>query len=636
MRNVMVVFVVILGMAALLNAQVPAEIVRSLPPEVAEHGFADLVLLNGKVVSMDDAGNNDNPGSIYEAMAVKKDRIMALGPSQRIGRMASSSTRVIDLKGKTVIPGIIDTHSHIYRVQRFADQLDIKLPFSLSIPEGDTVEATRVNILNAIREASRDVPPGEWIVAGMVPNPKNGATNAVYWARDPKKMAHREFLDGATSNHPVLLRARTRGFVNSRGLELANEHMPGFSDFIDQSMSSQSSTMGHLGSQEMGSITWAIFFREEPIEKLAEAIRLNLEMAAAAGWTTFSSRIPMPTIMSAFVHLDRNGKMPIRLAAHFEPHRRAAPPEFTRAFYKQTGALWGLGSDHLWITGVASERWDSLGPDACLGPDISAPPEIKARERCQSPGSLFWDVLKNAILAGWRPAGVHGVGSHGVRLFTQLLDEVVAETNWTAEDIRKLRPTVEHGMVIGTEPDVIEKLKEYGIIVSLGPGLIAQGTRLVQDYGEGLEKFVVPTKSLLDAGIKVTGQLEGSYSVGYHFWTLITRKIGNSYVNLKEAVDRVRVLKMWTRWAGDYVFREEDLGSLEEGKLADFVILDKDYFTIPVDDIPSIVPMMTVVGGETKFLNRDLAQELGLQTVGYQTTNPRPWDADQRARADMR
>ncbi|MFB3063008.1 MAG: amidohydrolase family protein, partial [Candidatus Binatia bacterium] len=172
---------------------------QSLHPLVAEQGYADLILFNGKVVSMDDRSIVPNtPGNIYEAMAVKKDRIMALGPSQRIRRMASSSTRVIDLQGKTVIPGIIDTHSHIYRVQRFADELDIKLPFSLSIPEGDTVEATRVNIFNAIREASREVPPGEWIVAGMVPNPKNGATNAVYWARDPKKMAHREFLDGAT------------------------------------------------------------------------------------------------------------------------------------------------------------------------------------------------------------------------------------------------------------------------------------------------------------------------------------------------------------------------------------------------------------------------------------------------------
>ena len=93
-----------------------------------------------------------------------------------------------------------------------------------------------------------------------------------------------------------------------------------------------------------------------------------------------------------------------------------------------------------------------------------------------------------------------------------------------------------------------------------------------------------------------------------------------------EAIDRVRALKMWTRWAGEYVLREKDLGSLETGKLADFVVLDRDYFTIVVDDIRAIVPLMTVVGGETKFLHRSLAQEVGLQQVGYRSEILRPWD----------
>ena len=90
---------------------------------------------------------------------------------------------------------------------------------------------------------------------------------------------------------------------------------------------------------------------------------------------------------------------------------------------------------------------------------------------------------------------------------------------------------------------------------------------------------------------------------------------------------------MWTRWAGEYVLREIDLGSLETGKLADFVILDRDYFTIPIDDFPAIVPLMTVVGGKTGFLHRNFAQELRLQPVGYQPETPRPWD---RTESDWR
>ena len=635
MPQVKMVAVTLLALFAIASsAVVGQEPAGGLPPEVAEHGFADMVLVNGKIVSMDDAGNNDNPGSIHQAMAVKKGRIVALGADEYIRTLASGSTQVIDLKGKTVIPGIVETHSHIYGIERWAKDVGIPLPRTVSIPEGDTVEETRKNIQDTLKKVAEEVKPGDWIVAGMVANPKTGRSESRYWASE-KRLANREFLDGVTRRHPVLLRASTRGFINTAAIELANDEMHGYSDFIRESMGKEADLFGQLGSQEMAALQWEIFYKNQPVEKLAEAIRRTMETYAAHGWTTFSTRLPMPSIMSAFTYLNRNGRMPIRLGGHFETHRRAAPPAFTRAFYEQTGDLTGLGSDHFWITGVASERWDALGPEACLGPDVAGPPEIKKRERCPVPGGLFWDVLQNATRAGWRPAGVHGVGSHGVRLFIQMLEGVMKQKGWTAEDIRRLRPTVEHAMVVGTEGDVIAKLKEYGIIVSAGPGFVPQGFRLMKDYGPALEKYIVPVKTLMDAGVRVVGQLEASPAVGYNLWLLITRKVGDVQVNKNEAIDRVRALKMWTKWAGEYVARENDLGSLEKGKLADFVILDRDYFTIEVDDIRAIVPLMTVVGGKTMFLQRNYATELGVQPVGFQPETPRPWDARGRVSLEM-
>ena len=81
---------------------------------VSRNGHADMIVVNGKIISVDDAGYNQNPGNIYEAMAVKGSRIMALGTSQRIRSLADSGTKVIDLMGQFVIPGIIETHVHIY------------------------------------------------------------------------------------------------------------------------------------------------------------------------------------------------------------------------------------------------------------------------------------------------------------------------------------------------------------------------------------------------------------------------------------------------------------------------------------------------------------------------------------------
>lgn len=87
----------------------------------------------------------------------------------------------------------------------------------------------------------------------------------------------------------------------------------------------------------------------------------------------------------------------------------------TRQFYRRTGVLRGIGGDHLWFDGVASERWDSNYPESCTGPDTNAPPHIKARESCPHAGDLHWDTLQNAIKAGWRLIGVHLCGSESVR-----------------------------------------------------------------------------------------------------------------------------------------------------------------------------------------------------------------------------
>ena len=106
------------------------------------------------------------------------------------------------------------------------------------------------------------------------------------------------------------------------------------------------------------------------------------------------------------------------------------------------------------------------------------------------------------------------------------------------------------------------------------------------------------------------------------------RKVGDRGPFLpQEGLDRVTVAKMWTTWASEYVMKENDLGSLKVGKLADFTVLDKDYFTIPQNDIPKIRPQMTVIGGAIKHLDAGYAAKVGMQPVGYQfAPDYTPWD----------
>ena len=603
-----------------------------LPPEVVEHGYADTILVNGKVVSMDDAGLNDSPGHIYEAIAVKRDRIIALGTSERIRTLAHSGTTVIDLGGRFLIPGIIETHAHLYGNAALGNQMGLQTPdrgINLTVQAGRDIETTRLRVENALREALPKVQPDDWVMVGITPNPQEGvSSNRVFsWVYDGE-FEPRERLDRIAPDNPVKVQVASRANINSKGWEVLEKYLPNVSEYVEEVMEQPNAVeMGLVTVGTMTALTWDIFYRNKPVSLTAELIRRNLEIAAAHGVTTFSSRIPHPRIMDGFSLLNREKKMPVRFASLYEVHRRPAAPDTTRNFYRMTGNLTGFGNDYLWIHGVASELWDSSFPQVCLGPDIEAPPEIKAREKCPQSGEMYWDALRNAMESGWRLAGVHGVGSHGVRLFMQMIEEAMENTGMTAEDVRQLRPTVEHATAISKKPDIIAGLKKYGIMVSAGPPRFLRYPDYLEDYGPAIDSFILPLRTLLDQGIKVVGQNYTYRSIGYYLTVFITREVGGKVLGPEERLDRVTVLKMFTNWASEYVMKENDLGSLEVGKLADYLVLDKDYLTIPVAEIPTIRPQMTVVGGKTQYLNEDFARSLGVEPVGYQfQADYSPWD----------
>ena len=150
-------------------------------PRSREYGAADTVVVNGKVVSMDDPGYNNNPGHIYEAMAVKGNRIMALGANQQIRALGDKNTKVVDAGGRVIIPGIIETHAHLFGNGEIAAQMGIKSPdkgVNLTIKAGKDFESTRMNIENGIKGAVSKLQPGEWVNVGVNPNQQEGVLPA--------------------------------------------------------------------------------------------------------------------------------------------------------------------------------------------------------------------------------------------------------------------------------------------------------------------------------------------------------------------------------------------------------------------------------------------------------------------------
>jgi len=601
-------------------------VLAQLDPDVAKFGYADTIFINGKVVSMDDQSTSTQVGTTYQGIAVKGEKIMKLGTTEEIQSVAGPDTQVFDLKGKTLIPGIIEPHSHMYgRAVQMLDRLGFKYPpegvyLTQATADPNDLEKTQGIIRDAIQEAVTQVDPGDWIVLNLGRHPEEAPQQLRLWQMT-RRLTNKKTMDLWSPENPVLMRPGLRGNVNSKALEVLEDFFPGYADSIHETMHGEVigeniPEIGWVGSQEMSVITWELFLEKLPLNTLAQAIKIISEEAATKGISTFSSRIQFPKIMSGYATLAALGQMPIRLSAHYEIHRMPTDPQQTRQIYRRTGVLQGIGDDYLWIDGVASERWDSLYPESCTGPDTVAPPHIKAREVCPQPGELPWDTLENAAKAGWRLAGVHMCGSESARSFFKMIDRARAVNGWTMQDVRDMRMTGEHCNLIGQQPDIIQSLKDYGIILSCGPDIVGESPAWVKDYGEQIEPFIIPLKTWIESGVKVVGQHYGSSPPFNKLWQAVTRQFDGVVWQPQERIHRVQALKMWTSWASEYILKEDKLGTLEVGKLADLVIMDRDYFTVPVDDLLKIRTPMTMVGGKVIQIQQALADEFGIAPVG--------------------
>ena len=589
--------------------------VGQLAPEVARQGYADTIFVNGKIVSMDDASASTDVGNVYQAIAVKGDKIMKLGSNAEVRAMAGPETKVFDLRGRTLLPAIVEPHSHIFgSITEYLDRFGFKYP-----PNGIIVtrtadrdlEKTQAIMREAIVEAVREVDPGDWVVLNMRGHPEAPA-DVGFWGTQ-RRLTNLRTLDLWAPENPVLVNPGLRGNINSQALEIMNEFLPGYSDSIQETMhgdviGEDIPSIGWVGIRERDVITWELFLEKLPANIMAQAFKLISEDYAATGVGTFSSHLYFPKMMTGYATLAGLGQMPIRFDVHYSVHRMPTDPQQTRQMYRRTGVLQGIGDDYLWIDGIASERWDSYYPESCTGPDTTAPAHIKARETCPKPGDLHWDTLENAMKAGWRLAGVHICGSESLRAFTRMIDSARAVNGWTLQQVRDLHMTGEHCDVIGKQPDVIQKLKDYGIILSCGPDIIArEAPKWIEDYGPQMNNFFLPFNTWIHEGVQLVGQHWGTGARGepgtlryrppfYVTWQAVTRKFDGQIWQPEERIDRVHALKMYTRWSAEYVRKPDKLGSLEVGKFADLLVIDRDYFTIPIDDILKIRPLMTMVG----------------------------------------
>ena len=245
--------------------------------------------------------------------------------------------------------------------------------------------------------------------------------------------------------------------------------------------------------------------------------------------------------------------------------------------------------------------------------------------RCAfEPGSKYRERMENIIKAGLRIATMHSDGDKDIDYLMDIIEEASLEAGLTLEDIRAKRHTFDHGNG-SPRPDQIPRMKKLGMMASENNFYLWRDTvvKTAEMYGVEYANWVVPRKSMTDGGVMTTAEIDRPRPE--KIFLLIskgmnrTNDLDGKVYGPRERTDRITQLKAFTRWGAYYMLREKLMGTLEPGKFADFIILDKDFLAVPEEQIPSIRVLMTVVGGKVVHLTSSLAAETGMQPVGATT-----------------
>jgi len=595
-----------------------------------ESPYATTVIINGKVITAD--SDDIESISFEQAIAIRDEDIIAVGTNAEIREYVADWTEVIDARANTVLPGLIDTHNHLYETTLTS------FPWVFNtIPEliqvsvsADTPETMLERLGQALAARTRQVPEGQWIQVRL--NPAQVAVQVI------GKTATKQFLDPVSPNNPVVVSTRGGAVYNSKGITSieARYRNPIPDDFwIDESV-------GWSGDYTDGPRCVRGDIIIDAADRIDEYTRAYLEVMqlnAQTGVTTFKTHIQCEGGFNASVHLDRNKLMPIRLAWG---HRWMQPfnPRITETYWR-IGDWVGYGSDHMWSIGSSAGALDGGGVAWCTSIPAKTP-ELKARELCPTPESSTANMRRLSHLkvlaelaAVGRQTGIPGWHVAGDAAIQAYLDIVTGE-GMSLERLRSLRLQVDHCHSVTQE--------EIAIAARIGMAFSCDATRvpsqvLEEDYGEEYLGMTSPMASMLKAGARALVSEFGSQGEIRHspfedgvMW--MTRKIeGKNFGVPEEAVpDRLTLLLMMSRWGAYALWKDDKIGSIEPGKWADIIILNGDYMDVDVEDLDTLYPIMTMVGGEVVFENAELRGNL----LRF-NTDPRAaaWEVEQKTPTDL-
>jgi predicted amidohydrolase YtcJ len=539
----------------------------SMLPAFAQSAItADLILSNGKIVTVDDRF------TIAQAVAIKGNRIVAVGANQEMDRLAAPNARRINLRGRTVIPGLIDNHNHLLRA---GTTWPLELRF-------DGV-GTRKKAIEMIRARAKQVGPGQWVF-------NIGGWAMAQFTDDPKPFT-REELDQIAPDNPVALQeSYYQVFLNSRALKAfgIEPNAPDPSDFVKGSImrDATGTPTGVIRGDIAATRPVAARLPKVPPDRLeASSLSLVKDMSRA-GLTTFGVAGCNADVLDIFKTWKSQGRLDVRVFCI--GGAAAGSPEQVDKSLQQ-------------IAQMKLYQGDEFIDDVVFGESVYTPlhDRMFATKSDPLPDQLAqWRRMAMGIAQSGLPLHVHAELKNTIDAF---LDQIEAVNK--QYPVKNLRWALAHVNQINASQ--LERMRKLGMYAAVHPWAVINGGIMHESFGD--EAYdMPPLTTIQNSGVTWGLGTDATAANQYlPFTTLsfaVTGKMaGGARTVIRQTISREDALIAHTRKNAYFVFQEGNLGSIQPGKLADLVVLDRDYLTIPADQIKDISPVMTMVDGRVVF-----------------------------------
>ena len=556
--------------------------------------FSDKVFINGKVVTVDEQF------STVEAVAVTDGKFSAVGTSEEVNATVGPATEVVDLQGKTVVPGFVDGHAHM-------DREGLKF----LLPSMDKVRSIE-DVLNVIAEEVRNKKPGEWIVTMPI-------GDYPYFASGPDLLDEQRYptrwdLDRVAPDNPVYIkgiwyywsgRSPIVSIANSYALRLAgitkDSVSPHAGVVIGKDDDSGEPNGIFMETGAIGTVEYSLMQvapRFSPADRLT-ALKDSVRRYNAAGTTSvYEGHGLAPVVIRAYKKLWETGELTVRSHLVMSPTWDAAPgvplDKVLGNWAENAGGV-GLGDDLLKISGIHVAVGDS--------------PQDDIRKNASSnPGWAGYSV--DSILPTDRASLsdlIHASARAGLRVNAITYDEATLEECLTIlEAVNEEIPISDRRFVLQHLSFVTDRhrarLRELGIMSVVVPGttIWKNGLKRTRDLPEAEASTYVPLGSFVEEGIPFAFATDNvPIEPLQTLWGAITRKDMETgqVVAPDQIISRADALRAFTINGAYLTFEEDKKGSIEVGKFADFAVLSADLMTVPAYEIRDIDVLMTVVGG---------------------------------------